>query len=81
MRIIKVHLQTLKSDSSDSAFAKLATTESDCSSVKRGGDLGPFTRGKMHPNFEAESWRLAVGAMSESPIETPSGYHIVRRLR
>ena len=29
------------------AFDEIATTESDCSSAKRGGDLGTFGRGKM----------------------------------
>ena len=28
-------------------FADLASVESDCSSAKNGGDLGPFGRGKM----------------------------------
>lgn len=28
-------------------FAKVAESRSDCSSAKRGGDLGPFARGKM----------------------------------
>lgn len=28
-------------------FAELASKESDCSSAKRGGDLGPFGRGQM----------------------------------
>merc|ERR1712098_625046 len=30
-------------------FADVARTESDCSSAKRGGDLGPFGRGQMQP--------------------------------
>ena len=33
----------------------LATQESDCSSAKRGGDLGPFGRRQMAPPFEAVS--------------------------
>jgi NIMA-interacting peptidyl-prolyl cis-trans isomerase 1 len=28
-------------------FAALAAKESDCSSAKRGGDLGPFSKGQM----------------------------------
>jgi NIMA-interacting peptidyl-prolyl cis-trans isomerase 1 len=34
------------------SFEELASTESDCSSYKRGGDLGPFGRGKMQKEFE-----------------------------
>ena len=28
-------------------FAELASKESDCSSARKGGDLGPFGRGQM----------------------------------
>ena len=31
----------------EARFAELASTESDCSSAKRGGDLGVFGRGMM----------------------------------
>lgn len=31
----------------ESSFAELASKYSDCSSAKRGGDLGPFTRGRI----------------------------------
>lgn len=31
----------------DISFAELASKESDCSSAKRGGDLGPFGPGQM----------------------------------
>ena len=31
----------------EATFAELASTESDCSSAKRGGDLGIFGRGMM----------------------------------
>ncbi len=37
-------------------FEELASTESDCSSYKRGGDLGPFGRGKMQKEFEAAAY-------------------------
>ena len=33
--------------SEEVSFAELASKESDCSSAKRGGDLGPFGRGQM----------------------------------
>ena len=33
--------------SGESKFAEVATKESDCSSAKRAGDLGPFGRGQM----------------------------------
>ncbi len=43
-------------------FEELASTESDCSSYKRGGDLGPFGRGKMQKEFEAAAY---VGGVSQ----------------
>ena len=33
-------------------FQELASEVSDCSSAKRGGDLGPFGRGAMQRPFE-----------------------------
>ncbi len=33
-------------------FAKIASTDSDCSSAKAGGDLGVFGKGAMQKAFE-----------------------------
>ena len=33
--------------SGEHKFADIASTESDCNSSKKGGDLGPFGRGSM----------------------------------
>lgn len=41
-------------------FEELAKTESDCSSGKRGGDLGPFGRGQMQKAFEEPAFRMEV---------------------
>lgn len=38
------------------SFEELASRESDCSSYKRGGDLGPFARGKMQKEFETAAY-------------------------
>lgn len=64
----------------DSAFETLATAESDCSSAKRGGDLGPFRRGQMHPDFEKASFELGVGELCKEVIETTSGFHTILRI-
>ncbi|VVC45352.1 Hypothetical protein CINCED_3A015884 [Cinara cedri] len=61
-----------------SSFAELAQKYSDCSSAKRGGDLGPFTRGTMQKPFEDASFALKIGELSE-PIHTDSGVHIILR--
>ncbi len=41
--------------SGSAKFADIASKESDCSSAKRGGDLGPFGRGKMQRLFLCNS--------------------------
>jgi peptidyl-prolyl cis-trans isomerase NIMA-interacting 1 len=58
---------------------ELARTESDCSSAKRGGDLGYFGRKKMQPEFEKASFALAVGELSDI-VDTSSGVHIILRI-
>lgn len=60
-------------------FEELASVHSDCSSAKRGGDLGPFEKGQMQKPFEDAVLALQVGEMS-GIVETDSGVHIIMRL-
>jgi NIMA-interacting peptidyl-prolyl cis-trans isomerase 1 len=64
--------------SGEVTFAALATTESDCSSAQKGGDLGFFTRGMMQKPFEDATFGLAVGQMS-GIVDTDSGLHLILR--
>ena len=64
--------------SGESTFEELASQYSDCSSAKRGGDLGPFGRGQMQKPFEDAGFSLKVGELSE-PVWTDSGVHIILR--
>ena len=59
-------------------FAALARAHSDCGSAAAGGDLGPFGRGQMVKAFEEAAFGLDVGGTS-GIVETPFGYHIIRR--
>ena len=59
-------------------FAALAQQHSDCPSGKSGGDLGPFGRGQMVKAFEETTFALEVGALSDV-VETPFGYHLIKR--
>ncbi len=66
--------------SGQKTFEELASQFSDCSSAKRGGDLGPFGRGQMQKPFEDATYGLRVGEMSE-PVWTDSGVHIILRTK
>merc|ERR1711936_151307 len=64
--------------SGEATFEELASEFSDCSSAKRGGDLGPFGRGQMQKPFEDATYSLKVGELS-GPVFTDSGVHIIKR--
>lgn len=68
-----------KIDSKEATFEELATKFSDCSSAKRGGDLGFFERNQMQKPFEDAAFSLEIGEMS-SIVDTDSGVHIIKRL-
>jgi parvulin-like peptidyl-prolyl isomerase len=59
-------------------FAALARDNSDCGSAQAGGDLGNFGRGQMVKGFEDAAFALNIGDTS-SVVETPFGFHIIRR--
>ena len=67
-----------KIQSKESSLADLAEKYSDCSSAKRGGDLGFFTRGAMQKPFEEAAFDLDVGQLSDI-VETDSGVHVILR--
>lgn len=63
----------------NSSFQQVASTESDCSSARNGGDLGHFSRGQMQKPFEDIAFSLDVGEISGF-VQTDSGVHIIQRL-
>ena len=72
-------IESLKSDLDGGAdFAELAKSHSDCPSGASGGDLGNFGRGQMAGAFEDSAFGLEVGVTS-GVVETPFGYHLIRR--
>merc|ERR1719478_2015864 len=76
--ILQGYLATINSASDPIAkFQELATTNSDCSSAKRGGDLGDFTRGQMQKPFEDAAFALGVGQITQSIVDSGSGSHLI----
>lgn len=72
-------MNQLQIKSGEATLAELAQKYSDCSSAKRGGDLGPFSRGQMQKPFEDVAFSLKVGEISQT--ETDSGVHIIERIK
>ncbi len=61
-------------------FSKLAKELSiDKASGKKGGDLGFFTKGMMVKPFEEAAFKLEKGTITQQPIKTEFGYHIIKR--
>ena len=59
-------------------FEELAREHSDCPSSKSGGSLGTFPKGSTVKEFEEVAFELEVGKLSDV-VETPFGFHIIRR--
>lgn len=60
-------------------FAELAVRYSDRPNRVQGGASPPFRRGSQHAEFEKVVFSLRPGEISP-PVETPTGFHLVRRL-
>ncbi|EUC41212.1 hypothetical protein COCMIDRAFT_40576 [Bipolaris oryzae ATCC 44560] len=67
-----------QSDANAKSLSELATTESDCSSARKGGDLGFFGKGDMQKEFEQAAFALEKGQVSDM-VETASGVHLIQR--
>lgn len=66
----------LKKDAT--AFEKLAKEKSmDPGSKETGGDLGWFDLSKMVPEFSAAISAMEKGKITETPVKTQFGYHII----
>ena len=61
-------------------FSTLAVLYSeDPGSSKQGGELGMFKRGEMRSAFEAASFRLKPGEVSDI-VETEDGFHLIQMI-
>ncbi len=68
-----------KARASGADFSALANEYTEDPSGKgRGGKLGTFPKGRMVPEFDKPLFELKPGEVSDV-IETPFGFHIIRR--
>lgn len=58
-------------------FAELAKANSECSSSKKGGDLGFFARERMVKEFSDAAFSMQEGDISDI-VESKFGYHIIK---
>jgi peptidyl-prolyl cis-trans isomerase C len=63
-------------------FATLATKYSTDkgSAGKNGGDLGWFKQGDMLPDFSAAAFAMKKGQISDKPVHTRYGWHVIQVL-
>ncbi|HBU70023.1 MAG TPA: hypothetical protein DEE98_06510 [Elusimicrobia bacterium] len=61
-------------------FVKLVKELStDTVSAPRGGEIGPFRKGELVPEFENAVFNLKLGRVSDI-VETQFGYHIIKKI-
>ena len=62
-------------------FDGLARSQSDSPASLRGGDLGLVRRGQLDRAVENAAFQLGVGQTAGEVVQTPEGFHIIRRTR
>ncbi len=58
-------------------FIELAQSKSTGPSGANGGDLGFFTKKQMVPEFSEAAFSQKAGSVSEKPVKTQFGFHII----
>lgn len=60
-------------------FEEIASKKSDDKmSAERGGELGFFTKEAMVPEFSKAAFAMKPNTISETLVQTPYGYHIIK---
>lgn len=71
--------EVLKKVKNGEDFSSLAKKYSEDNSSSKGGDVGYFSKGQMVEVFENEAFKLKIGDVSKSLIESDYGYHIIKK--
>lgn len=67
-----------KIKSGEVSFEDCARENSSCPSGAQGGSLGDFGRGQMVPEFDVAVFTMDEGEVSETPVKTQFGYHLIK---
>ncbi len=67
-----------KIKSGETTFEDAAREFSSCPSGQRGGNLGDFTKGQMVPEFDTAVFEMQVGEITEAPVKTQFGFHLIK---
>jgi peptidyl-prolyl cis-trans isomerase C len=59
-------------------FTAVAQRLSSGPGAREGGDLGFFRRGDMVPEFATAAFALQAGQVSEAPVRSPFGWHVIK---
>lgn len=70
----------LKKIKEGSEFSVLAKKFSICPSAAQGGDLGSLRSGQADEDFEAAALQLKINEISNKPVRTRFGYHLLKRI-
>lgn len=60
------------------SFEEAAFENSTCPSKENGGNLGDFGKGQMVPEFDTAVFAMEIGEISEAPVKTQFGYHLIK---
>ncbi|MBR5817170.1 MAG: peptidylprolyl isomerase [Clostridia bacterium] len=64
--------------SGEISFEEAAKKYSSCPSKENGGNLGDFGRGQMVPEFDSAVFEMSEGEISDTPVKTQFGYHLIK---
>ena len=67
-----------KIKSGEASFEECAKENSSCPSGQQGGSLGDFGRGQMVPEFDTAVFAMEEGEITETPVKTQFGYHLIK---